>query len=78
MRDSESLSRAIRISKPQGKAPEGLNFLIGQGGRGKTQSLDRSIKAVDDRYSGFRASAGLDRMGHSAMIRGATVARGSR
>jgi hypothetical protein len=26
---------------------------MGQGGRGKTQSLDRSIKAVDDGHSGF-------------------------
>src|SRR3954469_25934425 len=52
MRDSESLSRAIRISKPQGRS-QGLNFLVGQGGRGKTQSLDPSIKAVDDGDSGF-------------------------
>jgi hypothetical protein len=33
---------------------------MGQGGRGKTQSLDRSIKAVDDGHSAFfQASAGL-------------------
>jgi len=48
---------------------------MGQGGRGKTQSLDRSIKAVDDGHSGFSGPCGLDRMGHSAMIRGAIAAR---
>jgi 3-oxoacyl-[acyl-carrier protein] reductase len=47
---------------------------MGQGGRGKTQSLDRSIKAVDDGHTGFSRPCGLDRMGHSAMIRGATDA----
>jgi hypothetical protein len=50
---------------------------MAQGGRGKTQSLDRSIKAVDDRHSSISGPAGLDRMGHSAMIRGASVARGN-
>src|SRR5437879_1502867 len=51
MRDSESLSRAIRISKPQGTSqgsPKRLNFLIGQGRRGKTQLGDHPNKAVDD------------------------------
>jgi hypothetical protein len=32
---------------------------MGQGGRGKTQSVDRSIKAVDDGQSGFSDLAGL-------------------
>jgi len=49
---------------------------MGQGGRGKTQSVDRSIKAVDDGHSGVSGPCGLDRMGHSAMIRGATGAQG--
>jgi hypothetical protein len=48
---------------------------MGQDRRGKTQSLDRSIKAVDDGHSGFSGPGGLDRMGHSAMIRGATDAQ---
>jgi hypothetical protein len=50
---------------------------MGQRGRGKTQSLDRSIKAVDDAIRALPDLPGLDRMGHSAMIRSAIQAWGS-
>ena len=48
MRDSESLRRAIRNFR----APQGRKYLKGWAERGKTQSLDRPIKAVDDSHSG--------------------------
>jgi len=50
---------------------------MGRGGRGKTQSGDLTIKAVDDGHSGVSGPCGLDPMGHSAMIRGATDAQGT-